>query len=157
MYFKKVESLKELRNEYKKLAKANHPDMGGSAETMAKINNEYEQLFEKLKNAKPESEQAKDFNKNIDKAIRDMIDKIINLPDIEIEIVGSWLWISGNSYPVRKDLKSAGFRFAGKKKQWYWHKGEYKKRSKKSLSMDQIRNLYGSEKVETKKQACLVG
>lgn len=45
MYFKKVNSLNDLKEQFKKLARVNHPDAGGNAETMKEINSEYDQLF----------------------------------------------------------------------------------------------------------------
>lgn len=44
-YFKNIKSLEDLKNQFKTLAKANHPDAGGNAETMKVINCEYDQLF----------------------------------------------------------------------------------------------------------------
>lgn len=44
-YFKKVKSLDDLKEQFKKLARANHPDAGGDAEVMKEINCEYDALF----------------------------------------------------------------------------------------------------------------
>ena len=33
---------------------------------------------------------------------------------------------------------------------WYWHKGEYFKKSGKIMSMDQMRYTWGSESIESK-------
>lgn len=49
-YIKNVETLEELKKAYKKLALKLHPDCGGSNEEMAQLNNEYDELFIKLKN-----------------------------------------------------------------------------------------------------------
>ena len=49
-YFKNIKTLEELRKEYKRLVKENHPDNGGSVEAIKTINVEYEQLFKVLKN-----------------------------------------------------------------------------------------------------------
>lgn len=47
-YFKNVSTLAELKKEFRVLVLANHPDRGGSTETMQKINAEFEQLYKKL-------------------------------------------------------------------------------------------------------------
>lgn len=47
-FFKNIKSLEQLKKEYKELAKANHPDAGGSTETMLAINIEIEMKFENL-------------------------------------------------------------------------------------------------------------
>lgn len=44
-YFKNVKSLEDLKNQFRELARKNHPDAGGDAETMKAINQEYDQLF----------------------------------------------------------------------------------------------------------------
>lgn len=51
-YFKSVKSYDDLKNQYKKLLKANHPDNGGNVETMKEINVEYDALFAVWKNKK---------------------------------------------------------------------------------------------------------
>lgn len=50
-YFNNIRTLEELRKEYKRLVKANHPDNGGSVETIKIINVEYEICFKILENA----------------------------------------------------------------------------------------------------------
>lgn len=44
-YFKNVTDLESLKKEYKKLARINHPDMGGDEEVMKAINAEFDILF----------------------------------------------------------------------------------------------------------------
>ena len=51
-YFKAIKSYEDLKNQYKKLLKANHPDNGGDVETMKEINGEYDALFQIWKNKK---------------------------------------------------------------------------------------------------------
>ncbi len=45
MWFKNVKSFEDLKSKFRELAKANHPDNGGSAEAMKAIVVEYESLF----------------------------------------------------------------------------------------------------------------
>lgn len=49
-YFKNVKSLEDLKNQFKALARKNHPDAGGNADTMKEINCEYDALFPIWKN-----------------------------------------------------------------------------------------------------------
>lgn len=44
-YFKNVKSLEDLKEQFKALARKNHPDVGGNSETMKEINCEYDALF----------------------------------------------------------------------------------------------------------------
>ena len=49
-YFKNINSLAELKKEYRHLALENHPDKGGNTEMMQQINVEFERLHEIWKN-----------------------------------------------------------------------------------------------------------
>ena len=49
-YFKNVNSLEDLKKQFKKLAFKHHPDRGGNAEIMKAVNNEYDMLFPIWKN-----------------------------------------------------------------------------------------------------------
>lgn len=88
-YFKDIQSLEELRKEYKRLVKQNHPDNGGSLEAIKTINVEYEISFHLLENADAVSSNVK-YNMKEDELLRAVINAIINL-NIEIEICGSWI------------------------------------------------------------------
>lgn len=160
-YFKNVETLEELRKQYKELLKKHHPDNGGDVAKMQEINSEYDKLFKLLKdkhehNAK-HTDNKSDYNNmkydfSEDEKLRNILNKIIHFEDITIEIIGNWVWIGGNTYQYRKDLKEFGFKFAGQKKMWYWHSEAFQKKSRKSLSMNDIRNYYGSTEIEPEKQ-----
>ena len=144
-YFKDIQSLEELRKEYKRLVKVNHPDNGGSEDAIKVINVEYELTFKVL--AKADMTNARKYDMAADEQIRDIINIIINF-DINIEICGSWIWISGNTYGCKSDLKANGFHWASKKKMWYWHDPEKQTRSNGKTTMDDIRNKYGSETIK---------
>ena len=162
-YFKNVQTLDELRKQYKNLLKKYHPDNGNGSEEITKvINVEYEKLFKILKNnhsrqnttegnteTKYSSYNDMKYDFAEDSLLREMLQKVIYFSDITIEIIGNWIWISGNTYQYRKELKELGFKFAGQKKCWYWHSETFRKKSHKKLSMNDIRNYYGSTEVET--------
>ena len=78
-----------------------------------------------------------------------VLQKIINYEDINIEIVGCWIWVDGNTYNYKDSLKALGFRWAREKKKWYFHTEAFRKRSHKKLSMEDIRDLYGSTEIQT--------
>lgn len=161
-YFKDVQTLEELRKQYKDLLKKYHPDNGGSEEETKAINVEYERLFKILKDMHTRQQDTTGsktgnnkasydnmrYNFEEDELLREMLQKVIHFSDITIEIIGNWIWISGNTYQYRKEFKDLGFKFAGQKKSWYWHSEAFRKKSHKKLSMDDIRNYYGSTEIE---------
>lgn len=157
-YFKNVRTLKELRKQYKELLKTYHPDNGGNVSDMQDINAEYGKLFKVLKDKHESSQTDSDREKasydnmkydfTEDQKLREMLNKIVGFSGITIEVCGSWIW-AFDSYDYRKELKEMGFRFAGKKKAWYWHSEAFRKKGHKVLSMDDIRSYYGSTEVDT--------
>ncbi|MEI8048888.1 MAG: J domain-containing protein [Bacteroidota bacterium] len=147
-WFSNIRTLDDLRKLYRKLAFENHPDRGGVTATMQEINNEYDTLSKYLINGNLHfTETRKTYEHEVSKQMRVKVDEILNLPGIMIEIMGSWIWVTGNTYPVKNQLKDAGFLFSHNKVCWYWHCGEYFKKSKKKFSLDDIRTLWGSEEV----------
>lgn len=146
-YFKNVGTLEELRKEYKKLLKLYHPDNGGSEEVTKEINLEYEKLFEMLKNNTGSQKEKEQYNKEMDVAFRDILNQVIDL-NINIEIIGSWIWVSGDTYSIKETLKRLGFNWINKRKMWAWHQEEYTKKRNSNKSLDELRSYYGSELVK---------
>ena len=96
-YFKDVNTLEELRKQYRDLLKRFHPDnANGSTEATQEINAEYDRLFKVLKDrhesrsAGNDKEDGKtDFNKmkydfSEDQKLREVLQKIINFDGINI-------------------------------------------------------------------------
>lgn len=135
---KDYKTVEELKNHYRELSKKYHPDLNPEGlEIMKKINNEYEALFNIINTTE---ETAKEFI--------DIISNIINL-DITIEIIGSWIWVSGNTFSCKDTLKENGFKWASKKKMWYFNPDKnYKKRSKKELTITEIKNIFDYEVIK---------
>ena len=150
-FFEHVKTLDELRKEYRRLAFIYHPDKGGDTALMQMLNDQYERLSRKLINGNTDfSEGRKEYEQQVSDEIREMLDKIIFLQGVDIEMIGAWIWITGNTFPIRTTLKGLGFMFSHQKTAWYWHKGEYRKKNGKIQSMDAIREFWGSQKIETK-------
>ena len=163
-YFKNITTLEELRKQYRDLLKKHHPDNGGNVSEMQEINAEYDRLFKVLKDRHNSSSDASkennkegstktDFNSmkydfTEDQKLREVLQKIIIFDGINIEIVGCWIWVDGSTYAYKNELKELGFKWAREKKKWYFHTEAFRKRSRKKLSMDDIRNYYGSTNVE---------
>ena len=156
-WFKHPEILEDLKKQYHRLAMKHHPDVGGTEQAMKEINAEYEKLFAALKdthkNAEGEFYQSRTATTETAAEFMDIIEKLIHMDGIEIEVCGSWVWVTGNTRPHKDELKALAFRWSSNKAAWYFHRDGYKKRSKKSLTLDEIRGYYGSEKIEKKQGA----
>lgn len=150
-------SIEQLKKMYRALAMKNHPDVkGGSTESMKEINAEYDTLFVTLKD-RHETATGTTYTSTAKttetpEQLREIINKIIGLDGIDIEIIGSWIWVTGNTYLCKEVLKSLNFKWGSAKKAWYWHNDDYKKRSKKHFDLDELRNMYDTTAVEKRPQ-----
>ena len=73
-----------------------------------------------------------------------LINKLITLYGIHIEVIGSFVWVSGETKPHKETLKELGFRYHTTKKVWYKAPTDYIKYNRnKKYSMNEIRNMYG--------------
>lgn len=150
-----AKNMAELKTQYKELAKKYHPDCGGTDEEMASINNEYNILSARLPNVAANGEEYQPQARENSAAFRAAVMSIVHCAGIEIEVCGLWLWISGNTFQHKDTLKSAGYKYSGKKKAWYWHDEGYIKLSHKVYDMNAIRTMWGSERIETEKVPAL--
>ena len=124
--FKGVEGINEAKKIYKNLAKKLHPDVGGSEEEFKILNSVYTDLIE-----------HKIYFSNdikIDIELEKIISLILHFENITIELVGSWVWVSGDTREIKEKLKEIGFKWASKKKMWYF--GEMKGRNPQENSLD---------------------
>ncbi len=126
---------------YKQAVFKYHPDRNPAGEAMMKAVNA---AFETLKNF---SGDVKEQDTSYGDQFNDALNAIINLQyDLVIEICGAWIWVSGNTRPHKDALKTAGYRWASKKKMWHFRPAAYKSRSRGATTMDEIRARYGVKK-----------
>lgn len=159
-WFNNPTSLEGLKKQYRQLAKAHHPDLGGNTSDMQSINTEFDKLYSELEKAeanKHSTGAAHTSNtthtgkatttSETAAAFRAIIEQLITLNNITIEIVGSWVWVTGDTYQHRDTLKALRFNWSRSKKAWYYHSEPYIKRSRKTFTLDEVRSLYGSTTV----------
>lgn len=151
-WFSGIKTVDELRKRYKELLKKYHPDNGeGDLEAAQEINAEYDRLFAVLR--REQKSDGKDKKHTYDdeaenEAFKSVLNAIIHI-NADIEIIGSWIWVS-NGFRYRELLKSVGFKYAPKKKCWTWHYGEYRRHHSGEVSLDTIREKYGSQTVRNR-------
>ena len=156
-YIKNVSTLEELKKEYKKLALKLHPDMPtGNEQAMKDLNNEYDSLFAKLKNTHKNNE-GEFYTKETEETMsewKEIINDLFSLKmiDVEIEVIGSFLWVTGNTKPYKDSLKKIGLKWGAKKQAWYLSPKGYKRHGKKNYEMNEIRSMYGSKMIKKSKK-----
>lgn len=144
----------KIKAAYRAAALANHPDRVGDASThiMQAINEAYDAI--KDFTGSVEYEAGTGYGSELSEAIQ----AIVHFDRLDIEICGSWIWVSGTTgektdemKAIRSALKGAGFRWHKPKAKWYKNpKSDLKRRRRRSnVAMDEIRDRYGSQRVAT--------
>jgi hypothetical protein len=156
-YFKGVSfqtPIETIKKTYLGLVKVNHPDMGGDVAVMATINAEWD--FLKLHNFNVHvskegdvyTDEREERADSVTDRFVDIVEVLIHLDGILIEIIGSWLWVSGDTFPHKDAIKEAGGRWQKRKRAWYFAPEGFKpKRRAAVASLDEIRGAYGSKTV----------
>ncbi len=119
----------ETKKAYKTACKKYHPDINPAGEEMMKIIN---QAYDVLKGF---SGNVKEQNTSYGELLNDALNTVSSLPDILVEVCGAWVWITGNTKPYKNALNEAGYKWASKKKAWYFRPEDYCSRSKGHKSL----------------------
>jgi hypothetical protein len=128
----KAKDLKELKTAYKMYAKQFHPDTGGDEAKFIEL----QALYKKLLQA------------NLSSGIMETIIDELYDDDLDIEIIGTFIWVGGSTYQHKDKLKSLGFKWASKKKLWFWTEVPSFIPKSKKKDIEEIRGKYGSKKVK---------
>lgn len=148
-----LKTIIDLKKEYKELLFKYHPDIkGGDGEEMKTINAEYDYLLKHIEDT-VEGEKI-----NVNDNFKEVLNKLIKY-DLTLEIVGSWLWISGKDTFNLKDnlFKELNIFYSRGKKKFFYNGqdsknyGYYKKKSFNTLKKE-----YGYKKLQGRKEEDLL-
>jgi len=159
----------EMKAQYRALCFKHHPDQGGDTGTMQEINAEwsYIQAHEAYTEARTRQEGAHadgkksagdyhDLNE-VEATLRIKIEFALNLEGVEVELMGLWVWLTGNTKAHKEAIKeNGGWKWSQNKTAWYYPGVPTFNRKKTTL--DEIRSAYGSQtfsKEEKQKQGAL--
>ena len=132
----------DLKKQFRDLCKKLHPDHGGNAEDFKAMMKEYEDI--KIHGFRVQA-QAEDII--LSEAVKEALRKVVTLEDVEIELVGTWIWLSGNTYEHKDIIKEAGFKWAAKRKRWYF--SEEKAKGKFKGDFEELKQHHGFRTIAT--------
>ena len=145
-------TLADVRTAYKKAALRYHPDHGGDVRQMQLVNEAFALLTRILEDNKTWSDwhEAKAAQETpLTEVILKKYNQVKHLHGVKIELIGTWLWVTGDTRHHRTQLKGAGFRWNRKKLAWYWHPATYRKRTRREWSLEKIRETFEATTLQT--------
>lgn len=161
-YFHNIRTAEEAKARYRELCREYHPDISSNPDAnriMAEINAEWERVWPRYKDIHQTAEgktytETREDRKSTETAgeFAGIIARLVVLTGITVELVGCWIWVSGNTFPHRDTLKALGFQWASKKRMWAYHKEPYERHSKKEIPMDEIKAKYGCTRYASAEQ-----
>lgn len=137
---------KDIKAAYRKAALKYHPDRNAlGTELMKAVNAAFDFLMANIEkiNAYQSTDSEAHYNYGDD------MDRVLNvltgLPGLVYEVIGNWIWISGETRKHKDTLNEIGCKWASKKKQWFYRPEEHRSRwNRKEHSIDEIREMYGT-------------
>lgn len=150
-YFSNFSTVEQIKAEYRRLAMLHHPDRGGDTATMQTINRQYTEALKQCdgQHSKDDAGQPHIYRYNAvrEQEVMDTLHAILRVKmDAEVWLIGCWIWIMGDTRPVKDQLKALGCLWHSKRAAWYWRTAEQGKwRSHSQLGFDGLAEKYGAK------------
>lgn len=141
-YFAGLNTPEEIKRAYRDLARQHHPDLGGDLETMKAINAAFHAALSG-QNGKTNDGRTYKYNAKSEQEIMDVIAELLKLPNLEISLIGYWVWIQGDTKPVKDQLKAQKCRWHSGRSCWYWKPAWCGKTRSNPGGLDTLAAKYG--------------
>lgn len=137
---------KDIKTTYKKLALKYHPDRNPLGnELMKAVNTAFDFLMTNIDKINQFQSSNENDRYNYSEELENILKTLSDMSGVIFEVIGNWVWISGETREHKNTLKELGCRWAAKKKQWFYRPEEHKSRfNRKEHSIDEIREMYGT-------------
>ncbi|EQC1412983.1 J domain-containing protein [Providencia rettgeri] len=136
----------DIKQAYRKSALKYHPDRNPlGAELMKAVNSAYDILMKNIDRINIFQSEDKTKQYNFGDELESVLNTLSGLSGIIFEVIGNWVWVTGDTKTHKDTLKEIGCKWAPKKKQWFYRPEEHKCfRNNQEKSIDEIRLKYGS-------------
>ena len=98
-YFHDCHTAEDVKHQFRENAKKYHPDLGGDPEDFKAMYIEFEKLWSRYKNIHRNAE-GETYERETDETpeeFANIINALVQLKGVEVELCGSWIWVSGNT------------------------------------------------------------
>jgi len=137
----KIHNASDLETAYRTLCEQYASENDSSI--TKRIQAEYEVLTHLIEEGEEDRYQQLQAGDNeLDQQLIAQYLKVYDLP-LTIEIVGTWIWVSGDTRPQRQALKAAKFFWSHEKKMWYWRHAS-RRGWKSGKTLDEIKQKHGT-------------
>lgn len=149
MFFTNCQTVNEVKSEYRRLCFIHHPDVGGDTATMQQLNAAYHNALKTFHGQTSKGNDGKDhtyyYNEEVEQAVMDKINELLalQLPNVDILLVGTWIWVTGDTRPVKDQLKAIGLKWHSKRSKWFFHTKSYRRRYNDKASFNDLCEIYG--------------
>jgi len=160
-FFINCKDLSELKGSFKQFSKLLHPDVnhGLSDVYFKEMSNDYDSYYIPLKKAHLKDNAKKYNNSSFDEdnikeddlkddRFKKAIVELLKKENVKIVMRGVYMWISGDTYQIREQLKQLGFFYSSGKKEWFLPDSKsFKKDGRRGRSKKEIVNKYGEKTI----------
>ena len=148
-YFSSCTTVEEIKALYRRLAMQHHPDRGGDVEAMKAVNSQYQAALKSQHGTNHTGTDNKQhtyyYKQDVEEGIMNKISELcgLRMDGVEIALIGTWVWVTGDTKPHRQAIKKLGCRWHARRACWYWHPPQkYRSRQSKG-SLSELAQSYG--------------
>jgi hypothetical protein len=127
-FFEGLRTVEAIKTAYRKLAMQHHPDRGGDVAVMQALNEQYQRALKACDGQKSYSrtedgenrEHTYKYNEGMEAEIMETLAKLLKIKGLEVDLIGLWLWVGGETRANKDTLKELGCKWHAKRAVWYW-------------------------------------
>ena len=156
-YFLGLGTVAEIKAKFRDLAFQHHPDLGGDTAMMQQINDQYHKALQGANGQQSKGSDGKHhtyrYDEATEQAIAQKLDELLSLQleDIDISIIGTWIWVTGNTKPCKAQLKETGLKWHNTRQAWYFNTTGYRGYSS-NADLEELAKTYGVRNVDNLKK-----